>query len=1130
VNVRELLTLLTEVTVDSLVILKQIFASPDRARAYADAFELPPVQPSTEWFSRVDAAAGRLEAKQYAQALADALELTDGLVTFIRDARSGQDDIGVVDILRRMFVPVVLFCLRQDRDKEDDSKMQYGIQLALTILIFLDDRAQEWYVSPSADERWYQLAADIWGKLDYGDPAGAPFAITDAFFVTTMVAGLLFRGAIQRRVALDEDLFAFYYGFEHPEDPERTKALGALRRSATLAIEDLTDQKFLEEDDYQTFPPEPPTRKPGLATLTLSPMAGEDGSGGALMLRAAGAADFEGPLGGSGWKFRLIAGGGANFVIPFGESPIGDVGPGPEAVTTFEVYYDDEPSTLVPPTEPIDFHAARLRFGVGAEYDGARGILKGWARVERGRVSVGRLPVLELLAPEGFGFDVDLGLIWTSRDGLRIEGGGKSELLLPIDKLLGAGGIGLRLRELRLRWESGQAGDHKTFRVALTFTIGAEFKTVFRFAFEGVGAAVLFSFARNQPRRFASLYDMDGETVAPAGISLSLNWKNKLVGSGFVRREPQGERWVGAAELSLVGKWAIQGLLIRNLTPSGKESWLVIASLVLPGGNPGITIRGISAIVATHRTSDPDAFLAGLRAGDLDALLFPEDPVGRAAQYAAALDRLLPLRDGSEVVGIAVKASALSDRLTVELGLLYDSGGEEAAGRIYVVGQLDLVLPKKDLVVTRIHADFVAVYDRERDELTVLAELRDSRLFGGELTGNLLFFRGDPDLEDARDEAISLLAIGGFHPSYQLPGPRVTALAPKRIRMLVEHGDRIRIDGQMYLAVTPTSLQLGLSIELRARFAGFGVRARLALDVLFHSLVRWEITLQASVEILLGSRTLAGVSLKGVLSGLMPTQLVGTVSISFLFWSFSKSFTATLTVSAGAPDEARPDPGERVVAALSDPEAWDGGGAPGLALREAERPGVWLSPSAPLRVRQEVAPLDVPIDRFGAADLPAPLVLHVDRVWSGPRELAHDPVKAEFAPAVYQNLSEEEKLSGAGFAEYPAGFSVTRAFDMGGPIAGDTSYEEITLDTRQPPRRRRITEVSPLLSGAARALDDAARGVPAGSGKRPIRVREERFAVVDAALTAIAGGLDAASARALARGRRRALVVVEAAR
>jgi hypothetical protein len=1128
VNVPEVLKLLLEITVDSLVILKKIFESPQRARAYADGFDLPPVRPNAAWLSRVDAVAVKLEEGQYAQVAADALELYDGLRSFIEDVRSSQD-LGALDILRRMFLPVVLFCLRQDRNREDDGKMQYGIQLAVAILIFLDDRAQEWYVSPSTDERWYQLAADIWGKLDYSDPGGAPFAITDAFFVTTMIAGLLARGAIQRRVALDEDLFSFYYGFEHPDDPERVKALGALRRSATVAIADLTDQNFLEESDYQTFPPEPPTRKPGLATLTLSPLAAEDGSGGALLMRAAGAPTFEGALG-RGWKFRLITGGGANFVIPFGESPIADTGPGPEAGATFELYYDDEPSTLVDPSQPIAFHAARVRFGVGAEYDGARGVLKGWARLERGRISVGRLPVLELLAPEGFGFDVDLGLIWSSRDGLRIEGGGKSELLLPIDKLLGARGFGLRLRELRVRWEEGLDDDRKTFRVEVTATVGAEFKTVFRFYFEGAGLALLLTFARNQPMRFASLYDFEGETVPPAGIALSLNWKNRLVGAGYVRREPQGERWVGGAELSLVGKWAFQGLLVRDLTPSGKETWLVIASLLLPGGNPGITVRGISVIVATHRTSDPDAFLAGLRAGDLDALLFPEDPVGRAAQYAAALDRLLPLRDGSEVVGIAFKVSALSDRLTVELGLLYDSGGAEEGARIYVIGQLDLVLPKKEIAVTRIHADFVAVYDRERDELTVLAELRDSRLLGGELTGNLLFFRGDPDLEDAENETISLLAIGGFHPSYQLPGPRVTALAPRRIRMLIERGDRIRIDGQMYLAVTPTSLQLGLSIELRARFAGFGIRARLALDVLFHSMVRWEITLQASVEILLGSRTLAGVSLKGVLSGLMPTQLVGTVSISFLFFSFSKSFTATLTITGGTPDEERPDPRERVVAALSAPEAWDGGGAPGLALREADRPGVWLSPSAPLRARQEVAPLDVPIDRFGAADLPAPLVLHVDRVWAGPRELPHDPVKAEFAPAVYQNLSEEEKLSGAGFAPYPAGFSVPRAHDLGAAIAGDASYEEITLDTLQPPRRRRITEVSPLLAGATRALDDAARGVPVGSGKRPIRVREERFAVVDATLAPVATGLDAASARALARTRKRALVLAEATR
>jgi hypothetical protein len=841
------------------------------------------------------------------------------------------------------------------------------------------------------------------------------------------------------------------------------------------------------------------------------------------MIRAAGAQTIEGKLGKrSGWKFRATVGGGGNVVIHFGQSPVPDTGPSPEAGGSFEIYYDDEPSTLVSPETPIAFHAARVRLGVGAEYVDT-GLLKAWARLERGRLSIGRLPVLELLAPEGFGVDVDLGILWSTRDGLRIEGGGRTELLLPVDKLLLSF---LRIREIRVRWEEGQDVDRKTFRVEVTLTVGLELKSGFRFYLEGVGGELVLTFARNQPMRFASLVDMESGGVGPIGIAASFNFYDKVVGSGYLRREPNSERWVGAGELAVIDTFAIEALFIRDTTPSGKVSWLVIGSLLLPGGSPGLTIRGISVIFATNRTSDPDAFLAGLRTGDLDALMFPEDPAGRGAQYAAALDRLLPLRDGSEVIGIAFKVSALADRLTVELGLLYDSGGEERGALIYVVGQVHLVLPKKDLEVAQIHADFVAIYDRERGELIVLAELRDSRLFGGELTGQMLFFRGDPDLEDAEDDAVSLFAVGGFHPSYQLPGPRVRN--PTRIRMLIEHGDRIRIDGQAYLAVTATSLQFGLSMELRARFAGFGVRARLVLDVLFQALHRWEITVQASVEILLGSRTLAGVSLKGVLTGFVPGRLVGTASISFLFWTFSKSFTATLTIISGEPSDARPDPAERVVAALSNPEAWDSGGAPGLALRDVDRTGVWLSPSAPLRARQDVAPFDVPLDRFGAAEFPTPLTLRVERVWAGAVELGFRAVTAEFAPAVYQNLSEEEKLSGAGFSQYPAGFSITRTHELGAALAGDTTYEEIVLDSRQPPRRNRVTDLSAVLDGASRSLDDGARGLSPKSGKKPIRVRAERFTVVDAQLAPIAGGLDAASARAVARAQKRALVLAEA--
>ena len=61
---------------------------------------------------------------------------------------------------------------------------------------------------------------------------------------------------------------------------------------------------------------------------------------------------------------------------------------------------------------------------------------------------------------------------------------------------------------------------------------------------------------------------------------------------------------------------------------------------------PGFSVRGIGLLYGSNRTTDPDAFLAGIATGDLDAVLFPDDPIGKAAQYLAALERLFPTRAG----------------------------------------------------------------------------------------------------------------------------------------------------------------------------------------------------------------------------------------------------------------------------------------------------------------------------------------------------------------------------------------------------------------------------------------------------------------------------------------------------
>ena len=95
--------------------------------------------------------------------------------------------------------------------------------------------------------------------------------------------------------------------------------------------------------------------------------------------------------------------------------------------------------------------------------------------------------------------------------------------------------------------------------------------------------------------------------------------------------------------------------------------------------------------------------------------------------------------------------------------------------------------------------------------------------------------------------------------------------------MTFARGDHLRIEWRLYLAVTPRSIQFGVSVDLRARFAGFGVRGRLALDlVISFSPFRFQADVTATVEVSLGSRTLAGIAFKGTLSRFYPAELTGT--------------------------------------------------------------------------------------------------------------------------------------------------------------------------------------------------------------------------------------------------------------
>ena len=324
-------------------------------------------------------------------------------------------------------------------------------------------------------------------------------------------------------------------------------------------------------------------------------------------------------------------------------------------------------------------------------------------------------------------------------------------------------------------------------------------------------------------------------------------------------------------------------------------------------------------------------------------------------------------------------------------------------------------------------------------------------------------------------------------------------------------GDHLKLQVTSYLAYTPSSIQFGMSGRLDARLYGFGIRGSLSLDVLAGFDGQFSVDLAFSVELLVGSHSLAAVAFSGSLVGVSPTILSGKASVSFLF--FSISVHGSLTIH----DDDAPDPSidvtGTVLSAISAPSNWDTGDVGGLKLVDRERDGVWLSPAAPLRMTQPVVPFDVPIERYGPQRLAGPQTFSVEQVTVGSVTADHTPVSGEFALGMYLDLSHEEQLAARGYEVRNAGFEVGRPLTSGTAVDASGEYEEILVDPMKRPDERPVLDFP--VHGIFVDLPVVATA---------LQVQGERYAVVDAAMHPHAASMGYFEARAAARATGAAIV------
>jgi hypothetical protein len=554
-------------------------------------------------------------------------------------------------------------------------------------------------------------------------------------------------------------------------------------------------------------------------------------------------------------------------------------------------------------------------------------------------------------------------------------------------------------------------------------------------------------------------------------------------GGGLVWIDAGIGRYSGALSLDIVSIGIDALVVIDTELPGDPDGWAFFASLAasfpgIPLGF-GFTLTGAGGIIALNRTMDGEALAAGLRAGVVDALLFPDDPVGAAADLIAQIDEYFPLKQGSTVIGPVIEIGWGSPTLvTGQLGVMISLPD----GLIVVLGSVAAVLPAPEAPALSLHMDTLGVIDIPGGTFSLLASLYDSQLLETiQLSGDMAMYL------QVGAQPYFLLSVGGYHPGFQPPSLVPPAMHDlRRMQASIEIAANLTVSVQTYFAVTSNSVQFGASVNVVASvevlLATYTAKGWFTFDVLLvFSPFAVSARMSAGVGVYSGDKELMGVQLSLLLEGPKPWYAIGTASFRF----FGLKVNFDLQVGGEAAGEPKPiaHPRAGVLAALATAAAWvevapvDAlGAAITYAAPEPDDTTTWVRPDHQVAVRQSVAPLNRTLEIVGQA-VPADgeeLVTVTGAGIGRRRNVEWSLADDWFAPAQFEQLGNTERLSRESFEMMNAGVTFgSPGVEVTGNLAltasATTDYEIETWEPGDTSLERAV-----LTSAAAHGLRYAA--------------------------------------------------------
>lgn len=687
--------------------------------------------------------------------------------------------------------------------------------------------------------------------------------------------------------------------------------------------------------------------------------------------------------------------------------------------------------------------------------------------------------------------DFDLSALYDFDKGLRFTGSATIEIALPTHITLGP----ISIPNLYL---IGGFKDGKVpveFSVDLGAQLGPLAATVNR-----MGALATISFPKGGGNAGAAQIDVGFKP--PNGVGLSVD-AGVVKGGGFLFIDTDRGEYAGALELTFAGFLSLKAVgIINTRMPDGSSgfSLLIIISVEFGSGLQlgfGFTLIGVGGLLGLNRTMRLDALVEGVRTGGLNSILFPRDIVANITRIISDLRAFFPPQNGIFLIGPMAKLGWGTPTLvSLTIGIII-----EIPGNIALIGVLRVALPTDDAAVVVLQVSFIGAIEFDKSRGWFFATLFDSRVL-------FITIQGEMGLLIAfGDDANFVVSVGGFHPRYSPPA--LPFPTPRRIALDILNTSVARIRAEGYFAVTSNSVQFGCMAEAFFGFSALNVSGHFQLDALIRfSPFFFIISFSSEFEVKVFGIGVWGLRIRLEVQGPTPWRAQGSAGISLLFFDID----VDIDITWGDDDQTTLPPLQvlpKLVEELSKADSWRPLPPPGASLLvsvrklpEAESK-IAFHPLGTLQVSQRFAPLDAKLDRVGAqrpADGKRFSLAAASAVFT-----KRGDVQERFAPAQFEDLSDDERLSRKAFEDRHGGVELSSAgaqLESGASITRVARYDLITIDTNARRHRRVFNILGSLLfnhflAGASVALSSlSARTrkakVPVEDG---VKTKSEGFAV-----------------------------------